>query len=425
MIWIGYTTVYRKGGHQLERAAKTMARQLRAQGKQVVCQAVDSKRAFVDSVLGCPAPLDELHLISHSGMYGPMFGTTDLPEQFSPHEWRTLPLRFAPGGQAYFHACRTGRWFAPFFARTFGVPAWGHHGYTTVSRRPDRYRFVADDISDEVDVYIIDQPGRTSHGLLGAVGKRTGLLPPVPMVQHLPTSPLSGAAYDRVAERYDQVFADIRVRGPEFAWLDQRVHDGDRVLDLGCGTGALLRSLRDRVTKDSVGVDVSEPMLEQARRRDVQGIYRRIDGPSLPFPDDHFDTVVSLLSWRYVDWDPMLAEVARVLRPGGRLLVVDMVAKAAELRELPVVLLHKLREKRHLTQFPHYPTAREALVTDPAWATMLQYNPIRAEHEYRWYFESRFPGRRVHTLDLGRRTRVLGFDSGPVHNSWFPPQSYP
>src|SRR5690606_38795372 len=99
-------------------------------------------------------------------------------------------------------------------------------------------------------------------------------------------------------------------------------------------------------------------MLDQARRRDPAGRYERLDGPSLPFPDDHFHTVISLLSWRYVDWDPMLAEVARVLRPGGRLLVVDMVARAAELRELPVVLLHKLRDKRHQQQFPHFERAR-------------------------------------------------------------------
>ena len=63
--------------------------------------------------------LAELHFVGHSGMYGPMFGSTAWPEQFSPHEWRTFPLPWAVGAEAYFHACRTGRWFAPFFARIF------------------------------------------------------------------------------------------------------------------------------------------------------------------------------------------------------------------------------------------------------------------------------------------------------------------
>ena len=56
---------------------------------------------------------------------------------------------------------------------------------------------------------------------------------------------------------------------------------------------------------------------------------------------------------------------------------------------------------------------------------MLRYNPIRAEHEYRWYLESRFADRRVETLDIARNSRVLAFDSGPITQRWFPPQSYP
>jgi hypothetical protein len=55
----------------------------------------------------------------------------------------------------------------------------------------------------------------------------------------------------------------------------------------------------------------------------------------------------------------------------------------------------------------------------------LTYNPIRAEHEYRWFFGSRFPEGRMDVLDLGRHSRVLAFDSGPLSARWFPPQSYP
>jgi hypothetical protein len=83
--------------------------------------------------------LRELHLVTHSGMYGPMFGSAAWPEQFSPHEWRTMDLPFAPGAEAFFHACRSARWFAPFFARTLGVPARGYHWYTSVSAAKDRF----------------------------------------------------------------------------------------------------------------------------------------------------------------------------------------------------------------------------------------------------------------------------------------------
>lgn len=422
MVLVLYTAGYRDGGPWLRQAARTLARHKRGSSR-VMLRAVETKRAFVQAIHDADAPIDELHLIGHSGMYGPMFGTTALPEQFSPHEWRTLDIPFAESGEAFFHACRTGRWFAAFFARTFGVPASGYHWYTTVSTSPERYRPVGRTVRDDQDVYIIGQPGRTSHGWLGAIGKRTGWLPPERFRRFEPEAH-EGADYDRVAHLYDRLFDDIRVRQREWRWMSERVPRGARVLDLGCGTGALLRALEERDV-EGVGADVSEAMLDRARAHRPDGDYRRLDGPALPFDDDSFDVVTSLLSWRYLDWDPVLLEIARVLRPGGRLLVVDMVARPAALRELPRVAADKLASLRVERRFEGYREARRRLVEDPAWAEMLRYNPIRAEHEYRWYLESRFPGRSVETLDRGRSTRILAFDSGPITTAWFPPQSYP
>ena len=424
MIVITYTTRYRTGGPMLEQAARTLARQHEAAGQTVRLKATENKRAFVDAVLEAPEPITELHFVGHSGMYGPMFGTTELPEQLSPHEWRTLPIPFAEGARAFFHACRTGRWFAPFFARTFQVPAWGHHLYTTVSLAPDRYHRVPRRVDPQTDIHVVGQPGRKSHGWWGSLGKHTGLLRPEPMQCHQPSPGLDGAAYDRVAHHYDQTFRDIRVRRPEWRWLSDAVASESHVLDLGCGTGALLRALESSGVT-GVGADVSPAMLERARAHRPDGQFVLLDGPVLPFADASFDAVISMLSWRYLDWDPVLMEIARVLRPGGRLLIVDMVARPATPSEWPRMLAHKLAARRHERDHPHYRTDRNRLVTDPAWQELLRYNPIRAEHEYRWYLESRFPGRRVETLDIARQSRILAFDSGPVTQRWFPPQSYP
>lgn len=422
MVVIAYTTLYRDGGHQLRRAAHTLARHRAAAGKTVRCAPTESKRDFVELVCGA-GTIDELHIVSHSGMYGPMFGTTSLPEQFSPHEWRTLPISLSSTAEIFVHACRSGRWFAPFLARTFGVPAWGHHLYTTVSLSPQRYSRVPEQLPDDVDVWVVGQAGRKSHGVLGSIGKHTGALPPEAMTCHRPGPGLAGPAYDRVAALYDQAFVDIRVRAPEVSWLVPRIALDSDVLDIGCGTGGLLRLLGQ--CQSRVGVDVSEPMLACARLRDSGSTYLQIDGPELPLEDDSVDVVTSLLSWRYLDWDPMLAEIARVLRPGGRLLVVDMVATPASVREWPWVLASKAREVANSQRFPDYPSARDRLTSDPGWAQMLRYNPMRAEHEYRWFFESRFPGCAADVLDVGLRSRVLGIDSGPVSSRWFPPQSYP
>ena len=426
MIWIGYTTLYREGGPKFKRAAETMARDLGQTNPDVMCQAIESKRDFVDAMSGLAESgrtIDQLHFIGHSGMYGPMFRTTKMPEQFSPHEWRTLTIPFAKGGRAWFHACRTARWFAPFFARTFGVRAYGYHWYTSVSRRPDRFSWDGP-LSNDAPLYIIACPGKKSHGIAGSLFKY-GLGKAETMKSFDPQSLDGDPSYDQVADLYDRVFADIGVRKTEWRYLDAHVPRGARLLDIGCGNGALLRKLADRL-ESGVGVDASREMTEKARAHGGEKIaFEVIAGPRLPFADRSFDVVLSLLSFRYLDWDPMMNEIRRVLRPGGRVIIVDMVTVPSRAHELPRVALDKLRQLLAHRRNPEFAEALRTLVRDPRWKTMLKYNPIRSEHEFRWYLESRFPGRTVELLTLGLDTRVLGFDSGPLEPGWVAPQSYP
>ncbi|MEU1621625.1 class I SAM-dependent methyltransferase [Streptomyces sp. NPDC005722] len=97
---------------------------------------------------------------------------------------------------------------------------------------------------------------------------------------------------------------------------------GRRILDAGCGAGPLSAALRDRGAVVS-GFDVSEGMLELARRRLGAGADLRLAdlGSPLPYADDTFDDVVASLVLHYLeDWGPALAELRRVLKPGGRLI---------------------------------------------------------------------------------------------------------
>jgi ubiquinone/menaquinone biosynthesis C-methylase UbiE len=430
MILILYTTLYRKGGDKFARAARTLADEKRRAhpGATVRAQAVESKADVVEQFRAAEDEgIRELHFIGHSGMYGPMFRTTTMPEQFSPHEWRTLRIPFTPAGCAYFHACRTARWFAPFFARTFGVPAYGYHWYTSVSLRPDRYRWELLTARKDPPLYVLGVPGRKSHGLLGSLRKHTvGTAEAFKRFDPLP--PEGDPTYDSVAELYDDVFQDITVREDEWRWMDARLpREPLRYLDVGCGNGALLMQLGDRVSH-GVGVDASAGMIERARRRAAgrENLeFVRIDGPALPFPDASFDVVTSLLSWRYLDWDPLMNEIRRVLRPGGRILIVDMVTAPVRWSETPRLLAGKAREYAGRVRRRAFTARLRRLVTDPRWQTMLRYNPIRAEHEMRWYLESRFPGRKVEVLNVGWNARVLAFDSGPLQPGTVAPQSYP
>ena len=102
---------------------------------------------------------------------------------------------------------------------------------------------------------------------------------------------------------------------------------GRRILDVGCGAGPLLESLRDRGALVS-GVEPSAKMLELCRRRLGDGAELHQGGlgggNALPFDDGTFDDVIACLVLHYLkDWAAPLAELRRVLVPGGRLIVAN------------------------------------------------------------------------------------------------------
>jgi ubiquinone/menaquinone biosynthesis C-methylase UbiE len=103
-----------------------------------------------------------------------------------------------------------------------------------------------------------------------------------------------------------------------------RIAAGDRVLDVGCGTGALARAAAERVGPNGavVGLDRNEGMLAVARRlgRDIE--WRQGMAEALPFPDASFAAVVSQFSLMFFeDRETALREMWRVIKPGGRLAV--------------------------------------------------------------------------------------------------------
>lgn len=280
VIAVFYTTHYRSGRADFARAADTLQRALQVKhpAAEVCLHPARFKREFtgaLEAYADDARALMELHFIGHSGMYGIMFGSNTWPEQLSPHEWRSLRIPFASDGHAVFHACRTGRWFASFFARTFGVRASGHHGYTTVSRSPSRYLFDHPLRGAKREVHVISCVGRKSHGTMGMIRKHLGSAKAQALQTFEPTPADEAPSYDSVAPLYDEAFEDIRVRGPEFAFVTRALQEMGsaplRVLDVGCGNGALLAALGSRVS-EGVGVDVSAGMLAQARERDRKSV---------------------------------------------------------------------------------------------------------------------------------------------------------
>ncbi|MEV8609595.1 methyltransferase domain-containing protein [Amycolatopsis sp. NPDC051373] len=138
--------------------------------------------------------------------------------------------------------------------------------------------------------------------------------------------PARESGYDGIAEGYsaenETNLMNAYYERPAMLALAGDV-TGRRILDAGCGSGPLFAALRDRGAVVT-GVDASAGMVELARRRlGAEADLRVADlADPLPFPDGEFDDVVGSLVLHYLqDWGPTLAELRRVLTPGGRLIV--------------------------------------------------------------------------------------------------------
>ena len=138
------------------------------------------------------------------------------------------------------------------------------------------------------------------------------------------------AMFDDVARRYD-LTNDVLSLGQDRRWRRLVVEagaprPGERVLDLAAGTGTSSQPFADAGAVVVPG-DFSIGMLREGKRARPHLPYAAVDGTRLPFPDDSFDAVTISFGLRnFVDPDAGLAEMHRVTRPGGRLVVCEFSA---------------------------------------------------------------------------------------------------
>ena len=133
--------------------------------------------------------------------------------------------------------------------------------------------------------------------------------------------------FDRIAPVYD-VMNRVMTAGLDGAWrrltVEAVVQPGDRVLDACCGTGDLAVAA-EREGGIVTGLDFSARMLERARRKSGSIVWVEGDLLALPFDEGSFDAATVGFGVRNVaDLDAALAELRRVLRPGGRLAILEI-----------------------------------------------------------------------------------------------------
>jgi phosphatidylethanolamine/phosphatidyl-N-methylethanolamine N-methyltransferase len=145
-------------------------------------------------------------------------------------------------------------------------------------------------------------------------------------------------AYDRWAPIYDLVFGGVFSKGRDAA-IQATNKIGGRVLEVGVGTGISLPLYSPNVR--IFGTDISEAMLNKAKQRVAEGRLKNIEGlavmdaEKLEFPDDSFDVVMAQYVVTAVpNPEVALDEFARVLRPGGELIILTRVSADAGMRRV-------------------------------------------------------------------------------------------
>lgn len=171
------------------------------------------------------------------------------------------------------------------------------------------------------------------------------------------TAPARRKALDIIAERVDLA--------------------GRRVVDVGCGEGGLVRALA-QLGATAVGVECGAEMLARARAADSVGGERYVEGvaEALPLPDESADVVVFMNSLHHVPPEMMgeaLSEAARVLAPGGLVLVNEPIAEGAFFQ------LTRLVEDEEAVRAAAYAAVKDAVAAGrfAERAEIVYLNPVR------------------------------------------------
>ena len=178
--------------------------------------------------------------------------------------------------------------------------------------------------------------------------------------------------FDTSAAGYDQ-YSDMGIRPPLLAGLLTQLAELPQptsILDVGCGTGELLFQLQARTQATLAGLDISTKMLDVARQKLGESAdLLQGDSESLPWPANRFELLCCTLSFHhYPNPRQALAEMRRVLKPGGALLLADITIPAPARQLTNLILPFLSTGDRHFySQTEVFSLLTQAGFKVPAW----------------------------------------------------------
>ena len=160
----------------------------------------------------------------------------------------------------------------------------------------------------------------------------------------LPTNAQAARTWGAGGERYDEISRGI-ADAIEHAVDALDPQPGERILDVATGTGWAARSIAARGAIVT-GVDLGAEVIEAARELSSDIDFRIGDAEALPFPDNHFDAVISTFGVMFaLDPEAVAAELARVVRPGGRISLANWAAGGSVNEMFKLIGSHKPAEE--------------------------------------------------------------------------------
>jgi ubiquinone/menaquinone biosynthesis C-methylase UbiE len=171
------------------------------------------------------------------------------------------------------------------------------------------------------------------------------------VTKHHPHDYLPAAGHDALLPTYDLISRLLGMKKVQDALLAQaELADCRRILEIGCGTGNLtIRAKRSHPHLEVIGCDPDPRALDRARRKTDEIRFEQGYAERLPYPDGEFDRVLSSMMLHHIRdgaKTAAAAEMFRVLRPGGRLHLVDIGGDATTDHGL---LARRIRRSPHAT----------------------------------------------------------------------------
>lgn len=131
--------------------------------------------------------------------------------------------------------------------------------------------------------------------------------------------------YDDIANDYSNSIAIVNAFYSKF-YIKNMPHQKQSFLDVGCGTGDILAELSKHFDH-SFGIDPIKKFVTIAKQRAAKSTVQIGNAEGLPFNDRSMDYIISHVVFQHVDRDRALEEAIRVLRPGGRLIISEVLSK--------------------------------------------------------------------------------------------------